>query len=96
MLRVLVSQASTLGLVRELERRGEAAGARVLCPVPRVTGKGVHGAGEEAAWVGSIYHPSTNWDPDVRVSVRGPLQSSQVFKCPRISFSVRSRSGKVR
>ncbi|PNW72272.1 hypothetical protein CHLRE_16g675000v5 [Chlamydomonas reinhardtii] len=31
-------EASTLGLVRELERRGEAAGARVLCPVPRVTG----------------------------------------------------------
>ncbi|KAG2453919.1 hypothetical protein HYH02_002122 [Chlamydomonas schloesseri] len=31
-------EASTLGLVRELERRGEAAGARVLCPVPLVTG----------------------------------------------------------
>ena len=31
-------QASTQGLVRELQSRGEAEGARVLCPVPLVTG----------------------------------------------------------
>ncbi|GLC70787.1 hypothetical protein PLESTF_001033200 [Pleodorina starrii] len=31
-------EASTLGLVRELAARGEARGARVLCPVPLVTG----------------------------------------------------------
>ena len=31
-------QASTQGLVRELQSRGEAQGARVLCPVPLVTG----------------------------------------------------------
>ena len=31
-------EASTQGLVRELALRGEAAGARVLCPVPLVTG----------------------------------------------------------
>ncbi|PNH12852.1 hypothetical protein TSOC_000191 [Tetrabaena socialis] len=39
-LRVHVSppEASTLGLVRELEARGEARGARVLCPVPVVSG----------------------------------------------------------
>lgn len=29
-------QPSTQGLVRELIKRGEAAGARVLCPVPIV------------------------------------------------------------
>ena len=33
-----VVQASTQGLVRALQRRGEAQGARVLCPVPLVTG----------------------------------------------------------
>jgi hypothetical protein len=32
------AEASTQGLVRELMRRGEADGARVLCPVPKVTG----------------------------------------------------------
>ena len=32
------AQASTQGLVEELQSRGEAAGARVLCPVPLVTG----------------------------------------------------------
>ena len=31
-------QASTQGLVRELQSRGEAEGATVLCPVPLVTG----------------------------------------------------------
>lgn len=31
-------QASTQGLVRELQRQGRAEGARVLCPVPLVTG----------------------------------------------------------
>ncbi len=31
-------QASTQGLVAELQRRGEAEGAAVLCPVPRVAG----------------------------------------------------------
>ncbi|EFJ39071.1 hypothetical protein VOLCADRAFT_108778 [Volvox carteri f. nagariensis] len=31
-------EASTLGLVRELVARGEAQGARVMCPVPLVTG----------------------------------------------------------
>ncbi len=31
-------QASTQGLVAELQRRGEAEGARVLCPVPLVSG----------------------------------------------------------
>lgn len=31
-------QASTQGLVRELQRRGESQGAAVLCPVPHVTG----------------------------------------------------------
>lgn len=34
----LPAQASTQGLVKELEARGEARGARVLCPVPHVTG----------------------------------------------------------
>mmetsp|Transcript_36733 Transcript_36733/g.93900 ORF Transcript_36733/g.93900 Transcript_36733/m.93900 type:complete len:342 (-) Transcript_36733:44-1069(-) len=32
------AEASTMGLARELEGRGEAAGARVLCPVPSVEG----------------------------------------------------------
>lgn len=36
MLRML--QASTQGLVRELQQQGRAEGARVLCPVPLVTG----------------------------------------------------------
>ena len=31
-------QASTQGLVRELQQQGRAEGARVLCPVPLVTG----------------------------------------------------------
>lgn len=31
-------QASTQGLVRELQQQGRAQGARVLCPVPLVTG----------------------------------------------------------
>ena len=31
-------QASTQGLVRELQKQGRADGARVLCPVPVVTG----------------------------------------------------------
>lgn len=35
---VVPSEPSTLGLVRELEQRDEAAGARVLCPVPDVGG----------------------------------------------------------
>jgi len=30
-------QASTQGLVRELQKQGRAQGARVLCPVPLVT-----------------------------------------------------------
>lgn len=30
-------QASTQGLVQELQRQGRAEGARVLCPVPLVT-----------------------------------------------------------
>eukprot|EP00892_Ulva_mutabilis_P012592 jgi/Ulvmu1/9705/UM055_0043.1 len=35
---VLPQEASTQGLVRELAARGELEGARVLCPVPFVTG----------------------------------------------------------
>ncbi|GFR48780.1 hypothetical protein Agub_g10728 [Astrephomene gubernaculifera] len=35
---VAPQEASTQGLVRELVQRGEAAGARVLCPVPLVAG----------------------------------------------------------
>lgn len=31
-------QASTQGLVKELQSRGEAEGSRILCPVPLVTG----------------------------------------------------------
>uniref|UniRef100_A0A7S0WU85 Tetrapyrrole biosynthesis uroporphyrinogen III synthase domain-containing protein n=1 Tax=Chlamydomonas leiostraca TaxID=1034604 RepID=A0A7S0WU85_9CHLO len=37
-LHVSPQEASTQGLVRELVSRGEAAGARVLCPVPEVAG----------------------------------------------------------
>ncbi len=33
------TQASTQGLVKELESLGEARGARILCPVPLVTGE---------------------------------------------------------
>lgn len=33
----MVLQASTQGLVRELQKQGRAEGARVLCPVPLVT-----------------------------------------------------------
>jgi hypothetical protein len=33
---VLPAEASTQGLVKEVEARGEADGAPVLCPVPRV------------------------------------------------------------
>ncbi len=33
-----VLQASTQGLVKELQQQGKAQGARVLCPVPLVTG----------------------------------------------------------
>lgn len=35
---LLPSEPSTQGIVCELRRRKEAAGARVLCPVPKVTG----------------------------------------------------------
>jgi hypothetical protein len=35
---LLPSEPSTQGMVSELRRRKEAAGARVLCPVPKVTG----------------------------------------------------------
>ncbi|GLI68077.1 hypothetical protein VaNZ11_012408, partial [Volvox africanus] len=38
MVHVSPPEASTLGLVRELATRGEARGAKVLCPVPLVTG----------------------------------------------------------
>ena len=31
-------QASTQGLVREMQKQGRAEGTRVLCPVPLVTG----------------------------------------------------------
>lgn len=31
-------QASTQGLVKELQSRGEVQGSRILCPVPLVTG----------------------------------------------------------
>ena len=35
---VYLVQASTQGLVKELQSRGEAEGSRILCPVPLVTG----------------------------------------------------------
>lgn len=36
---VVPAEASTQGLVKELVARGEAAGARVLCPVLHVSGE---------------------------------------------------------
>lgn len=35
---LVMLQASTQGLVCELQQQGRAQGARVLCPVPLVTG----------------------------------------------------------
>ncbi|KAL3147544.1 hypothetical protein ABBQ38_014597 [Trebouxia sp. C0009 RCD-2024] len=68
-------EASTQGLVRELQRQGRAEGARVLCPVPLVTGglleppvvprflKALEAAGAEATRL-EVYQTASGSDPE--------------------------------
>eukprot|EP00884_Botryococcus_braunii_P012457 jgi/Botrbrau1/21211/Bobra.39_2s0012.1 len=83
---ILPEKASTLGLVAAMESRGLAKGARVLCPVPLVTG-GLHeppivprflealqAAGAQAVRV-SAYETTTGATPQEAQEERGMLQA---------------------
>lgn len=68
-------EASTQGLVAELERRGGAKGARVLAPVPLVTGA-IQWAAAAGGRAGGFAYVESNKARDCTYHCEGPLRAA--------------------
>lgn len=90
-------QASTQGMVQELLRRGEAAGAKVLCPVPHVTG-GLTEPQVVPRFLASLQVGTPSSHPPLNVKLESVSHRASILSCrspfswvhqhPRASISV--------